>query len=338
MGVNISDIVERKKTELADLSGRSIAIDAFNTIYQFLASIRMSDGTPLMDRQGRSVSHLSGLLNRSASLVEFGIKPVYVFDGEPPAFKDEVLAERKDRKIKAEEEWQEALKKGDMELARTKAQQTSRITDDILDSAVMLLEYLGIPVVQAPGEGEAQASSMARHNKVWAVGSQDFDSILFGAPRLIRNITVSGRRKLPRQNRYVTVEPEKIELEKVLDALELTRDQLVDIGILIGTDYNDGIKGIGPKKALKLMQKHGNMKDILSKLEVEIENHEDIHKFFLEPDVTSDYKLTWQSVKEDKVRELLCEEHGFSEDRIAKPLDKFIKADQATKQKTLDLW
>jgi flap endonuclease-1 len=270
--------------------------------------------------------------------VEFGIKPVYVFDGEPPAFKDEVLAERKERKIKAEEDWQEALKKGDMELARTKAQQTSRITDDILDSAVMLLEYLGIPVVQAPGEGEAQASFMAQHNKVWAVGSQDFDSILFGAPRLIRNITVSGRRKLPRQNRYVTVEPEEIELEKVLGVLDLTRDQLVDIGILIGTDYNDGIKGIGPKKALKLMQKYGNMNDILKELEVEIENHEDIHKFFLEPDVTTDYKLTWQPVKEDKVKELLCEEHGFSEDRIARPLDKFIKADKAAKQKTLDLW
>ncbi|UCH87929.1 MAG: flap endonuclease-1 [Thermoplasmata archaeon] len=338
MGVNIADIIERKKSSLDRFSNKIIAVDALNTIYQFLASIRMEDGAPLRDPKGRMVSHLSGILTRNANLIKYGIKPVYVFDGEPPELKMDVLAERKERKIKAEEDWKQALKEGDLELARTKAQQTSRITEDVLESAKKLLEYLGIPVVQAPSEGEAQASFMAQRNDVWAVASQDFDSILFGAPRLVRNITVSGRRKLPRQNRYINIEPEEIELEKVLASLDLSREQLIDIGILIGTDFNEGIKGIGPKKALKLVRKHKDMKNILKELAVDIDNYAPIREFFLNPPVTSDYRLEWKNADIDNVKKLLCDEHAFSEQRISKSLEKFIESNKTRSQKTLDFY
>ena len=338
MGVNISDIVERNKRSLEDFRDRIIAIDAYNTIYQFLASIRMEDGSPLMDYQGRAVSHLSGLLNRNANLVKAGIRPVYVFDGEPPEFKQRVLQERKERKVKAKKDMEEALKRGDLETARTKAQQTSRITDDIIDSGKSLLEYLGIPVVQAPGEGEAQASFMAMRNDVWAAGSQDFDSILFGAPRLVRNITSSGRRKLPRQNRYINVEPEEISLQEVLDNLDVSREQLIDIGILIGTDYNEGIKGVGPKTALKLIKEHGTLEKVLEVRSAEIENHEAIQGLFLNPKTTSDYELVWKDVDEEAVKRLMCDTHGFSEDRVSRSLEKFIEVKKAKAQMTLDQW
>jgi flap endonuclease-1 len=338
MGVNISNIIEKKKSNLDDFSNNIIAVDAYNTIYQFLASIRMEDGSPLTDREGRPVSHLFGLLSRNAKLVKIGIKPVYVFDGKPPEFKQEILNERKERKIKAQDEWEKALKEGDFEKARVKAQQTSRITAEILNSSKVLLNLLGIPIVQAPSEGEAQASFMAQNNDVWAVASQDFDSILFGTPRLLRNITISGRRKLPRQNKYVNVEPEEILLEDVLSSLDISREDLVDIGILIGTDFNEGIKGIGPKKALKLKRKHGRMETILRELDVEIENYDLIREFFLNPPINSDYKIEWRQINEEKVKDFLCGKHGFSEARISKPLEKFMEFNKSRNQKTLDFW
>jgi flap endonuclease-1 len=338
MGLNISDIVEKQKKNLEDFKDKVIAIDAHNTIYQFLASIRTEDGSPLADLHGRPVSHLSGLLSRNANLVHVGIKPVYVFDGKPPELKKRVLKERRERKEKAAEEYKEALKEGDLERARTKAQQTSRITDDIIESGKELLGYLGIPVVQAPSEGEAQASFMAAKGDVWAAASQDFDSLLFGTPRLVRNMTLSGRRKLPRQNRYVTVEPEEIDLEEVLKQLGLTRDQLIDLGILIGTDYNEGIKGIGPKTALKLIRKHGDLKKVMAEQSLEIESFEEIQELFKNPPTISGYGLEWKNVDEAGVKKLLCDTHGFSEDRVNRWLEKFAEFKKARSQMTLDQW
>lgn len=338
MGVNISDIIDKKKTDLNELTNKVIAVDAYNTIYQFLASIRTDDGSPLTDKSGRPVSHLSGILGRNANLVKMGIKPIYVFDGEPPEFKQKTLKERKERKKRAAKDWLDALKEGDMEKARSKAQQTARITDEIIESAQELLTYLGIPIVQAPSEGEAQASFMSKNNDVWATASQDFDSILFGSPRLLRNLNMSGRRKLPRQNKYVNVEPEEIELDSVLSSLEITQEQLIDIGILIGTDYNPGIKGVGPKTALKLIRKHGDLRHILKELSVEIENYELIQNFFLKPPVTTDYILKWPQTNVEKVKKLLCDKHDFSEIRILKSLDMFTEFNKTSTQKTLDFF
>ena len=327
MGVNLGDLLTKEKCSLKDLSGKIIAIDAYNALYQFLSIIRQRDGTPLMDSQGRITSHLSGLLYRTANLVESGIMPVYVFDGAPHPLKAKTLAERKEIREEAEKEWKEALEKGDIETARKKAQQASRITDEILQQSKKLLDLLGIPWVQAPSEGEAQASHMARRGDVYAVASQDADSLLFGAPVLVRNLTISGRRKLPNKQVYIKIEPELVKLEETLKNLGVTREQLVDMAILIGTDFNEGIEGIGPKKSYDLIKRYGNIEKALEALgrrdAIDENTLKTVREIFLEPEVTDDYTLEWHSPDEKEVIAMLCDEHQFSKDRVMTALQKF---------------
>ncbi len=329
MGVNLGDLLKREKCTLRDLSGKIIAIDAYNALYQFLSIIRQRDGTPLMDSQGRITSHLSGLLYRTANLVESGIMPVYVFDGAPHPLKAKTLAERKEIREEAEKEWKEALEKGDIETARKKAQQASRITDEILQQSKKLLDLLGIPWVQAPSEGEAQASYMARKGDVYAVASQDADSLLFGAPVLVRNLTISGRRKLPNKQVYIKIEPELVKLEETLRNLGVTREQLVDMAILIGTDFNEGIEGIGPKRSYDLIKKYGNIENALEAIgkhdAIDENTLKTVREIFLEPEVTDDYTLEWHTPDEKGVIAMLCDEHQFSKDRVMTALQKFQK-------------
>jgi flap endonuclease-1 len=264
MGVNLSDIVPVEKRELEDLSGQTLAIDAYNAIYQFLSIIRGPDGTPLKDSRGRVTSHLTGLLYRNINLLEADIRPSYVFDGHPHVMKSQTLAERSVRRAKAHDDWKEAVTNGDVERARSKATQSSRINNEIVESSRILLTYLGIPVVQAPEEGEAQAAYMAQTGAVWAASSQDYDSLLFGAPRLVRNLNITGRRKMPGSKEYRDVHIEVVELPKVLEANGLeSREQLIDLCMLMGTDYNPGIRCIGPKKGLKLIKEKGTLERAL---------------------------------------------------------------------------
>lgn len=340
MGVQLGEIVSKEKLELEHLAGRKIAIDAFNSLYQFLAIIRQYDGTPLMDSQGRVTSHLSGLLYRNGKLLEAGILPAYVFDGKPPKLKRGVVAERMKIKAEATKKWKKAKKKGDIEEARMYAQQTSKLTDEMIEDSKKLLEYMGMPVVQAPSEGEAQAAVMAEKKDVWASASQDFDSLLFGSPKLIRNLTITGKRKLPRKNIYVTVEPEIITLEDVLKGLGIKRKELVDIGILVGTDYNEGIKGIGPKKALSFIKEGKTLEELYEKEGVEPEvDLKQLRDMFLKPEVTSKYKLKWQEPDREKVVKLLVDKHDFSIERVEKVMDKIEEvANQETIQSRLDKW
>ena len=197
MGVDIGNLFKKEKISFNDLHDRVIAIDAYNVLHQFLSIIRQRDGTPLKDSKGNITSHLSGLFYRTANLVEARIRPIYVIDGEPHQLKAKTIGERRKKKEAAEKEWMEALEAGDIVKAKSKAQQTSRVTDIIIKQSKELLTALGIPYVQAPSEGEAQASYMVKKGDAFAVGSQDFDCLLFGSPILIRNLTSSTRRKLP---------------------------------------------------------------------------------------------------------------------------------------------
>ncbi|MEM3824316.1 MAG: flap endonuclease-1, partial [Candidatus Bathyarchaeia archaeon] len=260
MGVNLRDIVPKTVVRLEDLSGKSIAIDAYNALYQFLAIIRQPDGTPLKDSSGRITSHLSGLLYRTSNLVELGIKPIYVFDGVPPALKEAEIKRRMKAKEEALVKYEQALREGKIEEARMYAQATSSLKDYMAEDSKRLLDLMGIPWIQAPSEGEAQAAHVVKRGDADYCASQDYDSLLFGAPRLVRNVTISGRRKLPGKNVYIEVEPEVIELEQVLKECGITHEQLIDVGILVGTDFNpEGIKGLGPKTALKLIKEYGSL-------------------------------------------------------------------------------
>src|SRR5213594_1287682 len=222
MSVDLSDLIKPAPRTLVDFRGKVLAIDAFNTLYQFLAIIRQPDGTPLHDHHGRVTSHLSGLIYRTSNLVAAGIKPVFVFDGVAPRRKARTIRARGEIKKRAEAEWREAVEVGDLPRARMKAMQTSRLTGEMVEQSRRLLDLLGIPWVQAPAEGEAQASDMARRGIAWGVG----------APVLVKNLAITGRRKLPRKNVFVDVPPEEIALEGTLRDLGITREQLVDIGIL----------------------------------------------------------------------------------------------------------
>ncbi|HEY4674450.1 MAG TPA: flap structure-specific endonuclease, partial [Candidatus Bathyarchaeia archaeon] len=212
MGVNLRDLVPRVAVKLEDLSEKSIAIDAYNALYQFLAIIRQPDGTPLKDSSGRVTSHLSGLLYRTSNLVEMGIKPIYVFDGAPPALKEVEIKRRMKVREEALVRYERALKEGKTEEARMYAQVSSRLKDYMADDSKRLLDLMGIPWIQAPSEGEAQAAYLTKRGDADYCGSQDYDSLLFGAPKLVRNVTISGRRKLPSKNIFVEVIPEIIEL------------------------------------------------------------------------------------------------------------------------------
>ncbi|HDJ84099.1 MAG TPA: flap endonuclease-1 [Desulfurococcaceae archaeon] len=346
MGVNLRDLIPdtaKRELELKELKGKVIAIDAYNALYQFLTAIRQPDGTPLMDRMGRITSHLSGLFYRTINLIENGIKPVYVFDGKPPEIKKMEIERRKKVKEEAVKKYEEALKRGDLEAAKRYAQMSSKLTEAMVEDSKRLLTAMGIPWVQAPAEGEAQAAYMAKKGDAFAAASQDYDSLLFGAPRLVRNLAITGKRKLPRKNVYVEVKPELIELDKLLKTLGISREQLIDIAILLGTDYNpEGVKGIGPKTALRLVKSYGSIDKIIKAVprqEFPIDPLE-IKKYFLNPPVTDSYKLEWREPDEEQIIQILVREHDFSLERVKNAIERLRKAQRElkTKQLGLDLW
>jgi flap endonuclease-1 len=342
LGVDLRDLVPKRAIKLEELSAKSIAIDAYNALYQFLAIIRQPDGTPLKDNTGRVTSHLSGLLYRTSNLLELGIKPVYVFDGAPPVLKAVEIKRRMKVKEEALVQYERALREGRTQEARVYAQATSHLKDYMTEDSKKLLDLMGVPWVQAPSEGEAQAAHLARQGRADYCASQDYDSLLFGAPKFVRNITISGRRKLPSKNMYIEVIPEVVVLEEVLKECGITYEQLIDVGILIGTDFNpDGIRGLGPKTALKLVKEHGSLEQALPHVknaEFPVEPQR-IREIFLHPKVTNEYRLEWRNPDVEGIVDFIVRGRDFSEDRVRKALQRMQKG--MTEQKkgtTLEKW
>jgi flap endonuclease-1 len=339
MGVQISEIIPRKEIEISELKGRTIAVDAFNTLYQFLTTIRQPDGTPLMDKNGEITSHLSGLFYRNINLLEEGIKPVYVFDGKPPELKMEEIKRRREAKKIAEEKFEVSRSTGDEKGMRKYSSQFVRITDEIIKESKELLLGMGIPIIQSPGEGEAEAATLARANKVWAAASQDYDAILYETPFLIRNLTLARKRKSP-TGIYTDINIELIEFQQVLNKLQIDKDQLISLAILVGTDYNPGgVKGLGQKRALEIVQKY--------KYPVEIFNHiknsdryiltfdwQKVFKQFHEYESSLEKEIEFKKVNNKKVKEIL-KKHDFSENRIESGLERLRKVEESKKQKGL---
>jgi len=324
MGVNLSELVQAEQIEFGDLANRTIAVDAYNVLYQFLSSIRdRFTGEPLRNSKGEITSHISGLFYRTSKLMENGLVPVFVFDGKPPEFKKETIEARIKVRTQAEVRWKEALEAGDTDKVRMYAQGATRLTQEMKEQSKRLLELMGVSWVQAPSEGEAQATHLLDKGQVWAVGSQDWDSLLFGAKRLVKNLTISGRKKLPRKEKYITVKPELIELEKVLAKIGLTREQLIILGILIGTDYNPGgVKGIGPKTAFKLVKEKGGLEQVFAEVNWEFKpTPQEIFDFFMNPPA-EDAEIPSFSLQPEKLREMLVEENNFSPERIDSTLRK----------------
>lgn len=342
LGIKLREILPKTSIKLENLGGKTFAIDAYNALYQFLAIIRQPDGTPLKDRSGKVTSHLSGLLYRTSKLLELGIKPIYVFDGTPPALKEAEIKRRSKVKEEALVKYEKAIKEGKIEEARKYAQATSRLKDYMQEDSKKLLSLMGLPWIQAPSEGEAQAAYLTKKGDADYCASQDYDSLLFGTPKLIRNVTISGRRKIARKNSYINVSPEIVELKKILAANKITFEQLIDLSILIGTDFNPmGIKGLGPKTALKLIKEHGTIAKVLPHVknnQIQFDPQE-IKEIFINPKITDDYVLKWKDVDIDGVIDFLCRKKDFSEERVNKALIKIQEGSKGIKEKTtLEQW
>jgi len=338
VGVNLSPLISdlKIKKTFQDFRNKIIFIDAYNAIYQFLTTIRDHTGNPLRDKEGRVTSHLSGLFYRNVNLLKERIKLVYVFDGKPPIRKMKELEKRKVIKSESYQKYLEAIERRDWEEARKYAALAATLEQYMVDDAKHLLGILGIPVVQAPSEGEAQASYMVKKGDGWAVGSQDYDSLLFGADRVVRNITLTGKQKYPSKGIEVKLEPELILLDDMLKKLGINRLQLIDIAILIGTDYNEGIKGIGPKKAYELIKKYGSADKVPeAKRYFTQDEIQEIRSLFLNPEVTDEYRLEFKDPDYDAIIHFLCDEHDFSRDRVGKALRELK---EALSIKGLDQW
>lgn len=321
MGVNLKDIIPRKEIKFEDLKGKRIAVDAFNSLYQFLSSIRGPDGTPLQDSKGFVTSHLQGLFSRSLNLMSKGIKLIYVFDGDPPELKSKERELRKDRKDSAEDKYQEAMDEDDIDSMYKYSKQFIRLNAEMISEAKELIIALGLPCVQSPSEADAQIVHLCKKGDADYAASTDYDGVLLGVPALIRNLTLSQRRRIT-GGRYVQTFLELIKSKEVLKSLELNQDQLIALGILVGTDYNPGgVKGIGPKKALKAVSSK-SFSEIFSNVSF---NWKEIFDWFKNPLVDDNYSLVWKEIDVSKVKEILVDRHEFSEERVISLIEKHRK-------------
>ena len=339
MGLDLKSLLVRDKTKLESFTNKIVAIDAYNAIYQFLAIIRGPEGLHLTDTKGRVTSHITGLFYRNINFLSLGIKPVYIFDGKPPSLKSAEIEHRKQIKKDATVKYERAVSEGKMEDARKFAQQTTSMKDGMVEDSKRLLELFGIPYIQAPSEGEATAARLTVTEHADVAASQDFDSILFGAKKLVRNFTNSGRRKLPNRNTYIEIEPEIIDYNKNLEALGITREQLIDVGILIGTDFNpDGFERIGPKTAIKMIKEHGKLEDV-KQIQEQLQeiDYNAIRKIFLEPEVANVDKIEFNEVRYDNITNYLSNERSFSRDRVNSSLNR-LKKSLEKKSQTLEKW
>ncbi|MEK6872927.1 MAG: flap endonuclease-1 [Nanoarchaeota archaeon] len=343
MGLQIGEIIPKKQISFSDLKGKTIAVDAFNAIYQFLTTIRQPDGTPLKDSKGNITSHLSGLFYRNMNLIIEGIKLIYVFDGLPPELKEETIESRKETKLNALEKYKEALKEKDIELMGRYARADTFLDKQKIKESKILLEAMGIAVVQAPGEGEAQASFIAQKKEVYAVASQDYDCLIFKAPKLIQNLSLARKRKTVTW--YVEVSPQLIEISEVLKQLDINQEQLICLGILCGTDYNPGgVRGIGPKKSLKIIKEFKTKEKIFQVLEnkekPEFSKYEvnfdwkEVYKEIENPIIDKNVKIYFPKIDPKKIKKILLK-YEFSEERIDSQLEKLNDVKKQAAQKTL---
>ncbi|CAH2242969.1 jg13412 [Pararge aegeria aegeria] len=332
----IADIAPQavKEMEIKNYFGRKVAIDASMSLYQFLIAVR-SEGAQLTSVDGETTSHLMGTFYRTIRLVENGIKPVYVFDGKPPEMKSHQLNKRAERREEAEKELQKATEAGDTASIEKFNRRLVKVTKQHGEEARQLLKLMGVPVVEAPCEAEAQCAALVKAGKVFAVATEDMDALTFGANVLLRHLTFSEARKMPVQ---------EFHLNHVLSGLELNQKEFIDLCILLGCDYCGSIRGIGPKRAIELIKQHRSIEQVLHNIDTkkyqppENWDFEDARRLFVEPEVAEakDIELKWCDPDEEGLVKFLCGDKQFNEDRVRNGAKKLIKARTGTTQGRLD--
>lgn len=332
----IADIAPHavKEMEIKNYFGRKIAIDASMSLYQFLIAVR-SEGAQLVSVDGETTSHLMGTFYRTIRLVENGIKPVYVFDGKPPDMKAHQLNKRAERREEAEKELQKATEAGDTASVDKFNRRLVKVTKQHSEEAKQLLKLMGVPVVDAPCEAEAQCAALVKSGKVFAAATEDMDALTFGAPVLLRHLTFSEARKMPVQ---------EFHLNNVLQGLELKQNEFIDLCILLGCDYCGSIRGVGPKRAIDLIRQHRTLDEVLKNIDTEKYqpptdwDFERARSLFMEPEVADpkDIELKWTDPDEEGLVKFLCGDRQFNEERVRNGAKKLIKARTGTTQARLD--
>ncbi|VVC92293.1 unnamed protein product [Leptidea sinapis] len=332
----IADIAPHavKEMEIKNYFGRKVAIDASMSLYQFLIAVR-SEGAQLTSVDGETTSHLMGTFYRTIRLVENGIKPVYVFDGKPPEMKSHQLNKRAERREEAEKELQKATEAGDTASMEKFNRRLVKVTKQHGEEARELLKLMGVPVVEAPCEAEAQCAALVKAGKVFAVATEDMDALTFGADVLLRHLTFSEARKMPVQ---------EFHLNQVLSGLELNHSEFIDLCILLGCDYCGSIRGIGPKRAIELIKQHRSLEEVLKNIDTKKYqppdnwDYTDARRLFTEPEVTdaSNIELKWTDPDEEGLVKFLCGDKQFNEERVRNGAKKLIKARTGTTQGRLD--
>ncbi|MBD3209398.1 flap endonuclease-1 [Candidatus Woesearchaeota archaeon] len=339
MGVSFTDLINGTRVGIDELAGKTFVVDGYNILYQFLTTIRGPDGASLTDRKGNVTSHLVGLFSRTTKLMQEGLRLVFVFDGKAPELKKKERERRKSLKQAAQAAYDAAKESEDVAGMRKYAGRTARLTPEMVAEAKELLAALGIPTIQAPSEGEAQAAHMVKRGDAWGLISQDYDCLLFGTPRMVRNLSITQRRKQPGAFATTTAEPEVITLDDTLSQLSLSQEQLIALGLLVGTDFNvGGIKGLGPKKGLKLVRAHDDLSMVFK--EAHWSEHfdfgwEEAFSLFTDMPVTDVYELRWRGVDAEAVVALLVDRHDFSADRVGTVLERLAKQGKDRSQRGL---
>lgn len=294
MGIHIGEL-PREHIRLESLKGKKIVVDGHNQLYQFIRTM------PYLSHKGVPTSHLLGLFNRTTHLMELGAKLAFVFDGKFPEIK-------KHKKI----------------VNYVSAPRTGlTLTTEMVEDAMKMLELLGLPVIQAPTEGEAQAAHMSARGECWAVASQDYDCLLYGADRIIRNLTFATKRKLPKGGK-ADVSTELIERHQVLKQMGITQKQLTLMAIICGTDFNPGVHGLGPKKALQLVKRYGTNADKLFRTAGWdfAYTWKEIYECVKTLPVTNKYKLAWKKPDKEGLIKFLVEERGFNKKNVEEAIRK----------------
>uniref|UniRef100_A0A7E4USN8 Flap endonuclease 1 n=1 Tax=Panagrellus redivivus TaxID=6233 RepID=A0A7E4USN8_PANRE len=323
-----------KENDIKAYFGRKIAIDASMSLYQFLIAIRQ-DGANLQDESGETTSHLNGMFYRTIRMMEHGIKPVYVFDGKPPELKSGELEKRSEKRAEAEKQLNEAVEKGDTESINKFNRRLVRVTQQQNEDAKKLLRIMGVPVVDAPCEAEAQCAELVKAGKVYATATEDMDALTFGSNVLVRHLTFSEAKKVPIK---------EFNLEKILKDLGFSMDQFIDLCIMLGCDYCPSIRGVGPKKAFELLTNFGTIESVLENIDLDKYPPPEDWQFaaarnlFQSPDVTpgSTVELKWAEPDEAALIEFMCKEKGFAEDRVKSALQRLHKGRATGAQGRID--
>ncbi|XP_017078139.1 flap endonuclease 1 [Drosophila eugracilis] len=323
-----------RESEIKNFFGRKVAIDASMCLYQFLIAVR-SEGAQLATVNGDPTSHLMGMFYRTIRLLDNGIKPVYVFDGKPPDLKSGELAKRAERREEAEKALKAATDAGDDAEIEKFNRRLVRVTKEHAREAKELLSLMGVPYVDAPCEAEAQCAALVKAGKVYATATEDMDALTFGSTKLLRYLTYSEARKMP---------VKEFSYEKLLEGLSINSREFIDLCILLGCDYCESIKGIGPKRAIELINNYRDIETILDNLDTskytvpENWNYKVARELFIEPQVANAeaIDLKWVEPDEEGLVKFLCGDRQFSEERVRNGAKKLLKSKQAQTQVRLD--